>query len=124
MQLLNAIILTVKSNWKPTTFYSMNILKEMFSFSVWTMFESISIWLTTWIDAFIVSSLLSQHYLGIYKTSTTVVNALFSVITTTVVPVLFSTLSSLQNDNKKFASTCLSVQLYVAYIVLALVIGV
>jgi len=124
MQLLNAVILTVKSEWKPSLFYSFKILKKMFSFSMWTLLESISIWLTVWIDSFIISSLLTQHYLGIFKTSTSMVNALFALITATVVPVLFSTLSRLQNDNKKFANTYLKVQRYVSILVIPLGVGI
>ena len=34
--LLNAVILTIKSDWKPKFYYSIEILKEMFSFSIRT----------------------------------------------------------------------------------------
>src|SRR5690606_7954256 len=124
MHTINALILTAKSEWKPSLFYSFRLLKKMFYFSMWTLLESISIWLTTWIDSFIISSLLTQHFLGIFKTSTTMVNALFSLITATVVPVLFSTLSRLENDNDEFANTYLTVQRYVALLVIPLAVGV
>lgn len=124
MHILNALILTIKSEWKPSFFYSFKLFKEMFSFSMWTLLESISIWLTTWIDSFIISSLLTQHYLGIFKTSTTMVNALFALITASVVPVLFSTLSRLQNDNSEFTKTYLKVQRYVSILVIPLGVGV
>lgn len=43
---LNAILLTAYSKWKPGLFYSFSKLKEMLSFTVWSMIEQISIWLT------------------------------------------------------------------------------
>lgn len=46
-QLSNAIILTLKSKWKPQLYYSVEKLKEMFSFSAWSLIEAISIWLTS-----------------------------------------------------------------------------
>ena len=44
---INAIALTVKSEWKPHPFYSVALLKAMFSFSSWTLLESFTIWLST-----------------------------------------------------------------------------
>src|SRR5690606_13832885 len=102
MQLSNAIILTVKSKWKPKLFFSLKILKEMFSFSVWSLIEAISIWLTLWIDTFIIASLINQYYLGLYKTSMTMVNTLMALVTSAVIPVIFSTLSRLQNNDIEF----------------------
>lgn len=124
MQLSNAIILIVKSTWKPNLFFSFKILREMLSFSIWSLIEAISIWLTLWIDTFIIASVLNQYYLGIYKTSTTMVNALMAIITASIVPVLFSTLSRLQNDEKQFNKTFFQFQRLVSIIVFPLGIGV
>lgn len=124
MQLTNAIVLTVKSKWRPYFFYRFNILKKMLSFSVWSFIESISIWLTTWIDMFIIGKSLNQYYLGIYKTSTSMVNALMSLITASIVPVLFSTLCRLQNDTEKFNKMYFNIQRLVSIFVFPLSIGV
>lgn len=124
MQLSNAVILTVKSKWKPKWFYSLGILKEMLSFSIWSLIEAISIWLTTWVDSFIIASVLSEYYLGIYKTSTSMVNALLAIITASIVPVLFSTLSRLQDNTDLFNRTYLKMQKVVAILVLPLGVGV
>src|SRR5699024_8643361 len=91
MQIFNATFLTLKSSWKPKFFYDIKILLEMFSFSMWSLLEAVAIWLTLWMDALIISSFLSEHHLGLYKTSTTMVNALMSLVTASVIPVLFST---------------------------------
>ncbi|MFA2832066.1 lipopolysaccharide biosynthesis protein [Bacillus paranthracis] len=124
LQLLNAIVLTIKSDWKPSLEYSVSTLKEMLSFSIWSLIEAISIWLTTWVDAFIIASALSEYYLGIYKTSTTMVNALMALITASIVPVLFATLSRLQNDTEAFNRTYLKMQKVVAIFVLPIGVGV
>ena len=47
LNLSNALILTAKSQWKPNFFYRISLLKEMYSFTVWSMFEAISIWMTS-----------------------------------------------------------------------------
>lgn len=124
MQFSNAIILTIKSKWKPHLFYKLEILKEMLSFSIWSLIEQISIWFTSWADVFIIGNSLNQYYLGIYKTSTTMVNALMSLITASIVPVLFSALSRLQDDNEKFNSMYLTTQKLVSVFVFPIGIGV
>lgn len=122
--LSNAVILTVKSKWKPKKSCDYKILKKMLSFSIWTLIESISIWLTTWVDTFIIGSLLSQYYLGLYKTSTSMVNALMAIITSSTTTVLFSTLSRLQNDDSKFNYVFLKFQRLVSILIFPLGIGV
>lgn len=124
IQLLNAIILTLKSKWKPKFNYDLNVLKEMLSFSIWSLIEAISIWLSTWADAFIIGNALSQYYLGIYMTSISMVNALMLLITGSITPVLFSTLSRLQNDKEKFYKVFLKFQKSVSIIVFPLGAGV
>ncbi|WP_339319210.1 lipopolysaccharide biosynthesis protein [Paenibacillus sp. FSL R10-2734] len=120
MQFLNSIILTISSNWKPTLYFEKNVLKEMLSFSLWSLMESVSIWLTTWIDVFIIGSLVSQYYLGIYKNSLSIVNALMALVTSSIIPVLFSVLSRLQNDDKQFLEVFLKVQKIVAILIIPL----
>lgn len=124
IQILNAIILTYNSKWKPYLFYSVKILKEMLSFSIWSLIESISIWLSMWIDVFIISTSLSQYYLGVYKTSTTMVNAIMSLITSSIIPVLFSALSMLQDDNESFNKIYLEIQRIISVIVFPLGMGI
>ncbi|WP_166702785.1 lipopolysaccharide biosynthesis protein [Bacillus albus] len=124
MQISNAVILTIKSKWKPKLFYDVRVLKDMLSFSIWSLIEAISIWLTTWIDTFIIGSLLSDHLLGIYKTSTTMVNSLMAIVTASIVPVMFSALSRLQNNNEQFNRTYFKMQRIVSILIFPLGIGV
>ena len=120
----NAVILTIKSEWKPRLFYKWRIFKEMFSFSFWSMIESVSIWLTSYIDIFIVGRLLNEHYLGIYRTSMSTVGQIMSLITAATTPVLFSALSRLQDDDKEFKNMFLKFQKIVGILVIPLGIGI
>ncbi len=124
MQLSNAIILTVKSKWKPKFFFSVKILREMFSYSIWSLVEAISIWLSVWIDTFIIGNSLNTYYLGLYKTSTSMVSALIAVITSSAIPVLFSTLSRLQEDKVQFSRVFLLFQRIISVLVFPLGIGI
>ncbi|MBR5140064.1 MAG: lipopolysaccharide biosynthesis protein [Clostridia bacterium] len=123
VHIFNAIILTVKSKWKPKFEYSFALFKQMFSFSAWTLVESISIWLTSYIDIFIVGSYLSDFYLGLYKTSMTTVNSYMGIITAAVTPVLFSALSRSQNNEDEFKDTYYRFQRMTAVFVFPMGIG-
>jgi O-antigen/teichoic acid export membrane protein len=122
-QLSNATILTIKSKWKPNYFYSLGILKEMLSFTMWSLIEAISIWFTVWMDTFIIGSVLNGHYLGLYKTSTTMVYSLMGLITASTLPVLFSSLSRLQNDSIQFNQMYFKTQRMVSFFIFPMSIG-
>lgn len=123
VHIFNAVVLTVKSKWKPKFEYSFALFKQMLSFSAWTLVESISIWLTSYIDIFIVGSCLSDFYLGLYKTSMTTVNSYMGIITAAVTPVLFSALSRSQNNEDEFKETYYRFQRMTAVFVFPMGIG-
>ena len=123
-QLFTAVILTIKSKWKPSLYFSFGILKEMFSFSAWTLLESISIWLTSNIGIFIVGNTLNEYYLGIYKTSMSTVNSYMAIITAALTPVLFSALSRYQNDNEGFKKTYYGFQKLTATLIFPMGVGI
>ena len=123
-QLFNAIVLTVKSKWKPSFYFSFSLLKEMLSFSAWTLLESISIWLTSYIGIFIVGNYLNEYYLGIYKISMSTVNSYMGLITSAITPVLFSALSRYQDDEAEFKKTYYSMQRIVAVFVFPMGVGI
>lgn len=99
--LFNAITLTSRSQWKPTFYYNVRRLKDMFSYSWWILLESISIWLTSYIGTFIVGRYLTLYYLGMYKTSMTTVNQITSLITASTSGPIFSALSRLKDNWKQ-----------------------
>lgn len=121
--IINAALLTVFSKWKPRFFYSFKKLKEMLSFTVWSMVEAISIWLTHYFDVFIVGTMLSQYYLGLYKTSSAVVGQIMGLITATTTPILFSALSKLQDDEGEFYCLFFKFQKIVGMLVIPLGVG-
>lgn len=123
-QLSNAVILTIKSKWKPFFFYKVAILKEMLSFSIWSLVEAISIWTTSWVDAFIIGSFFNSYYLGLYRTSQMMVNSLMAVVVSSIVPVLFSTLSRFQDDDINFKKTYYKMQRLVSVLVFPIGVGI
>ncbi len=124
VNLVNAILLTAYSKWKPRWYYSFAKLKAMLTFTVWSMVESVSIWLTHYFDVFIVGTMLSQYYLGLYKTSSTLVGQIMGLITAITTPILFSALSRLQNDEQEFQRLFFRFQKIVGLLVLPIGMGI
>lgn len=122
--LSNAIILTWKSTWKPRFFYDFAILQEMLSFSVWSLIEAITIWLTNYIGVFLVGRYLSAYYLGLYKTSMNTVNQIMNLITASTTTVLFAALSRTQNNKMEFEKIFFTFQRNVGLLVLPMGIGI
>ena len=121
--LSDAVIMTVRSKWKPKLYYRFTLLKEMFSFSCWTLVEQTTIWLSTYIGTFIVSTFLSSYHIGLYKTSMTTVNQFTTLITTSTAPVLFSSLSRLQDDMAEFQNMFLKFQRFIGSVSIPLCVG-
>lgn len=121
---VNAFALTVLSPWKPGPFYSFALLREMFSFSGWSLLEAVAIWATSWSGTFVVGSLLDSYHLGLYRQPMTIVNSAFNLITNATTPVLFSSLSRLQNSNDEFRAFFYQFQFNVATFVLPLGVGI
>lgn len=124
LNLVNAIVLTIYSNWKIRIFYSFSKLKEMFSFSIWSMVEAISIWLTGYIDIFIIGIYLNEYYLGLYKTSMTTVGQITALITSATTPILFSSLSRLQSDKNSFKQIFFKFQKLIGDLIIPLGVGI
>lgn len=104
MNLSTVVAMFILLKWYPKFEYSFSTLKKMLSFSLWSLFESILVWVINWGDTFIVTQILTQYYLGLYKTSMNMVNQIIAVVSASTVPVLLAALSRVQNDNEEFKS--------------------
>ncbi len=122
--ILTAVILVVHSKWKPKLFYSYKILKKMLSFSVWSLLEQLAIWLTYYADIFIIGSLLTVFYVGVYKTSISTIDGIMRIITSATTPVLFSALSRLQNNEREFNYIFFKFQRLVSILVIPMGVGI
>lgn len=122
--LVNAILLTVKSNWRPRWFYSYARLKEMFSFCSWTIVDSLLVWATSYVDIFFIGKALNSYYLGVYKTSISTVGHFTSLITASVLPVIMPAISRLQDNLPEMRKILLRFQKYTAILLLPIGVGI
>lgn len=122
--LVNALLLTIKSNWRPRKYYSFARLKDMFSFCSWSIVDSVLVWSTSYIDIFFIGRALSAYYLGVYKTSIATVGQFTTLITAGILPVIMPALSRLQDDYPEMRKTLLKFQKYTSVLLLPLGAGI
>lgn len=121
--LVNSIVLSVFSNWKPSVYYSFKLLKKMFSYSFWSLCEALANWTIFWVDTFIVGNYFSEYQLGLYKNSTNMVQSIMGMISASMSPVLLSTLSRLKNNPEKYKKAFLNIHSLIIYLVAPMGIG-
>lgn len=122
--LVNALLLTIKSNWRPRKYYSIARLKEMFSFCSWSIMDTVLVWATANIDIFFIGRALSAYYLGIYKTSISTVHQFTTIITASIIPVIMPAVSRLQNNIPEMRKVLLKLQKYTSVLLLPMGVGI
>ena len=123
INLANAILLTVKSNWHPNLYYDFKRLRKMFSFCSWSILDSILVWATGYLDIFFIGVMLNEHVLGLYKTSMTTVASVTGIITASILPVIMPALAKVQNDFSTMRSLIFNFQKYTSLILLPIGFG-
>ena len=120
----NAILLTIKSNWRPRLYFSFARLRRMFDFCSWSIIDSVLVWATSYADIFFISKALNQYYLGLYKTSTSMVGHMTEMITVLVLPVVMPSLAKLKHDIPAMRLLLLRFQKIVSIVLLPLGVGI
>ncbi len=124
MNLANAIFLLFKSSWKPRRYYSITDLKDMLSFCSWSLIDSLLIWATVYVDIFFISKMLDIYYVGLYRTSISIVGQIVSLITATVLPVVLPSLARLQDDLPEMRRLLLKFQKITGMVIIPLGVGI
>lgn len=102
-------ILYFIDRFKPSFTFDFKKLFHMLQFGIWTLLDGLAVWATSWLDTLLISRNLSDYYLGLYKNSTATIAQFITIVTASVTPVLFASLSRI-DDKKEFNSFFLKVQ--------------
>lgn len=117
-EIINVILLFIKSSWKPRFYFKFSILRDMLGDCSWLLADSIAIWLTAYSGTFIVSRALDEYYVGLYKTGIATITSYISILSTIVAPVLFSAFSRKQHQKDELQKEFFSSQKALLYILL------
>ncbi|WP_353101109.1 oligosaccharide flippase family protein [Myroides odoratus] len=107
---LNTVILWLYSSWKPKLLFDIDILKDVLNKSIWSSFDEIIVWIPIGLDTYLIGNYLNSRDLGVYTTSRTLFSAAIAITLGAILPVLYSHLARIQNNQKEFVSTVLFAQ--------------
>ena len=116
-------LILLKGGWQPKFQYSFTRLRSMLSFCVWTLAESVTIWLTANMATFVVTKTLGIDAVGLFKTSINTVTGIVGIVSAATVSVLFTSLSRVQDDEKAFEQIFIDYQKIVGLVVIPLGVG-
>lgn len=121
MQLVNAfvsvVVLWTASDWRPRPRISRRKLNELFGYGIHIMGMNILHFVNSQSDRLIIGYFLGPVILGYYAVAGRLILIIQQVFSKTFVTVLFSTLSRLQDDTKKFRNAFLKTTQHAAVIV-------
>lgn len=123
MNAATAVVMFFIIEWRPRFDFSLETLRSIFGFSIWSLLESILVWVINWGDTFVIGMLLSQHYLGLYKTAMNIVNQIVGVVSATLTPVLLSALSRAQDDDNEFRKIYFNISFYTGILLIPMGVG-
>ena len=115
--------LTARSSWRPQLRYSFARLRSMFSYGIWILGESAATWVNMWAGTFVIGNRMDSKSVGYYKTSTTISQGIVGAITGALMPVAFSALSAVQDDDRRFERIFMKMQGYLALCVVPIGMG-
>ncbi|MEH7180546.1 lipopolysaccharide biosynthesis protein [Neobacillus vireti] len=98
----NCIGLWLVSNWRPNLEFDLKLFKELLKLSLWNSSEALLGWIVGWMDIIIVAVYLTTQDLGLFRVAQNFTQTIFIVFINPLLPVLFSSLSRLQNNQLEF----------------------
>lgn len=122
--LIRMILLFWVGKYVPRLYFNYFIMKDIFSAAIWTTLDGLAVWATSWIDIFLISNLMTEYQLGLYKHSTGTINSLFGLATAAVTPVMFSALSKVNDKDEEFNGFFLNVQKALCAFILPMGVGI
>ena len=122
-QVINLLLLWRKSDWHPKIRFDFVLARRLFGFGLWATGESFALWFIFWGDNIIVGKFLGVHDLGVYRTGWLLVTAIFSLILSPFLPVLYPLFSRLQDDVSTLTTTFHTINRVVMAIALPLSVG-
>ena len=118
-----AIWLTLKSWWRPRFEYSARALKDMLIFGIWILLEAAATWVNQWASTFVIGVMLDARTIGLYKTPISMANSIMTLFTASILPVAFSALSAVQNDNVAFERVFFKMQKFLGMCLIPIAFG-
>ena len=121
---IRSILLIIVGGYKPKLHFNVKELTRMLKDGILTMSDGLFIWATNWIDSLLIANYMTDYQLGLYKNSIGIITTIFGMVTAALTPVLYSSLSRIQNDNKAFNNMFMGTQKIICMFLLPMGVGI
>lgn len=95
----NVVVLWSLNSWRPKRVYDFSVALKLGKFSWWVALEGSLSWFYVWADAMILGAYLGTKSFGLYQTGSSIVQVVFAVILTPLMPVFYSSFCRLQGNS-------------------------
>ena len=99
-QLAQVIILWRISDWHPAFTFNGRLARELWAFGAWVGLSGLLSWFFLWVDSLFVGAFLGTHELGLYRTGNQFVTMIYGFLFASLLPVLYSHFSSVQENRE------------------------
>ena len=96
-QLVQLLMLSRMSKWRPKFGLSKEIILRLFRFSKWVIFSSIAAWIFAWGDSIFVVKILTIEDLGLFRMASHLVLMGYMLVFSPLLPLLYSRLVKFKN---------------------------
>lgn len=117
------IMLWIICKWKPKFIFNYRSFKELFSFGIYVMGQSIVNYFSSNVDYLMISRFLGQHLLGIYTIAYSLMMFPLKRLSSIITRVTFPVFSSIQDDNNRLRKGYLMTVQYLSVITFPLLSG-
>lgn len=121
---VRSALLIIMGGYKPKLYFNYSQLIYMLKFGILTLLDGLAVWATNWVDSLLIANYMSDYQLGLYKNSIGIITTLFSIVTASLTPVMYSSLSQLQDDDEAFSDMFTGMQKILCMFLLPLGLGV
>ena len=122
--IVQLIVLWSRTPWRPKIDYNLRVFKNITRFSVWSSAEGIIAWLYLWIEIIILATILDTAVVGLYRTGNILINMIYGIALSPLMPVAFSTFSRIQSNRDHLIGILRSNNKIMLYVAIAIATGV
>ncbi|MGL5594498.1 MAG: oligosaccharide flippase family protein, partial [Cetobacterium sp.] len=119
-----SIISTYYTKWLFKLTLKSIIIIEIYKYGIYSLMESFLIWLTLWFDTLIINKVFTLYQIGLFRNTQVMTNAIFGIISSSIIPVFFSKISQIKDDEDITNNFFYKIQKYLSIVAIPIGIGV
>jgi PST family polysaccharide transporter len=122
-QAVQVVALWRSCPWRPVRGVELAVLQPLWRFGGWSFAGSLLVWLYCWADMAALAHAQGPAAVGVYRAGNQLVDAVFAMIVSPLLPVLFGYFSSIKADTARIVDRVVHVQFMLTAVAVPVGIG-